>query len=46
MAAKCMKEIISELKNITLIENIVTIKTKMTEENKEEMNQLAKSLLK
>ena len=46
MAAKCMKEIISELKNITLIENIVTIKTKMTEKNKEEMNQLAKSLLK
>lgn len=46
MAAKCMKEIISELKNITLIENVVTIKTKMTEKNKEEMNELAKSLLK
>lgn len=46
MAAKCMKEIISELKNITLIENVVTIKTKITEKNKEEMNELVKALLK
>ena len=45
MAAKCMKEIISELKDITLVEKVVTIKTKMTEENKKEMIELAKEIL-
>ncbi len=45
MAAKCMKEIISELKDIILVEKVVTIKTKMTEENKKEMIELAKEIL-
>jgi len=45
MAAKCMKEIISELKDITLVEKVVTIKTKMTEENRKEMIELAKEIL-
>ena len=42
MAAKCMKEIISELKDIILVEKVVTIKTKMTEENKKENDRISK----
>jgi len=45
-AAKCMKEIIKDMKNITLIEKVVTIKTKMTEKNVEELKELANNLLK
>ncbi len=45
-AAKCMKEIIKDMKNITLVEKVVTIKTKMTEENIEELKELANNLLK
>ena len=46
MAAKCMKEIIGELKDVKLIDNVITIKTKMTEDNVREMKEFAKELLK
>ena len=46
MAAKCMKEIIQDLKDIKLVEQTVTIKTKMTDENIQQMTELAKEILK
>ncbi len=46
MSAKLMKDIIADLKDINLIEKTVTIKTKMTDENIKEMEELAKELLK
>ena len=46
MAAKFMKEIISDMKNIELVEKVVTIKTKMTDDNILEMEELSKELLK
>ena len=45
MAAKYMKEIVKDLKEIDLIEQTVTIKTKMTDENIEQMKSLAKEIL-
>ena len=46
MAAKCMKEIIKDLKDIELIEDVITIKTKMTDENIQEMKKLVNKFLK
>ena len=46
MAAKCMKEIIADMKDIDLVEKVVTIKTKMTDENIEQFKELVKDLLK
>ena len=45
MAAKCMKEILGEMKKIEIVEPVVSIKTSMKEENKEQMNILAKAIL-
>ena len=46
MAAKYMKEIVQDLKEIDLIEQVITIKTKITDENIEQMKSLAKEILK
>ena len=45
MAAKCIKDILSDMKDIELCENIVTIKTRMKESNIKEMNNLVKEIL-
>ena len=44
-AAKCMSEIISKMKEIEIIDPIVTIKTKMNYESKENLNELANNIL-
>ena len=41
-----MKEIISTMKNIEIVEPVVTIKSTLKEENIEKLNELAKNLLK
>ena len=43
-AGKCMKDILSEMKNIELIEPTITIKSAMKEENIEELEKLADKL--
>lgn len=45
MAGKCMKTILQEMKNITFYEPVVTIKSAMKEENKEQINELAKKII-
>lgn len=44
-AANCMKEIIKDMKNITILENTVTIKTKLSENNINELELLADELI-
>ena len=44
-AAKAMKEIISTMKNINLCENTVTIKSRLNEKSREQMNELATEIL-
>ena len=44
-AAKTMKEIISTMKNIDLCENIVTIKSRLNETSREQMNNLVTEIL-
>ncbi len=44
-AARCMKEIVSKMKNINLCENIVTIKSTMKSENIPQLESLAEELL-
>lgn len=44
-AAKCMKEFIDGMKDITLCQKIVTIKSVMNKENIEEMEELAEEIL-
>lgn len=44
-AAKAMKEIVSKMKNITICEPTVTIMSKMNEESRAKMEELAKSIL-
>ncbi len=44
-AARCMKEIVSKMKNISLCENIVTIKSTMKSENIPQLENLAEELL-
>lgn len=44
-AAKCMKEIITTMKNIEIVEPIVTIKSTLKQENIEQLNILADSIL-
>ena len=46
MAAKVMKDIISTMKNIDLCENTVTIKSRLNETSREQMNNLAVEILK
>lgn len=45
MAAKCMKEIIQDLKDVDLIDKVITIKTKMTDENIQEMKELTHKII-
>lgn len=45
MAAKHVKDILQSMKNIEICDKVVTIKTRMTEENKSEMKDLVKELL-
>ena len=44
-AGKCMKDILSEMKNITLIEPMVTIKSTLNTESKAELEKLAKNIV-
>ena len=44
-AGKCMKEIISEMKDIKLYEPIVTIKSKLNEDTKQNLVDLAEKIL-
>ncbi len=45
MAAKTMKDIILTMKNITLCENAVTIKSRLNETSRDQMDNLVKELL-
>lgn len=45
MAAKCVKEALGNMKNIVFCDTIVTIKSKMKEENKKELNKLVDEIL-
>lgn len=45
-AGKCMKEILSSMKDITIIEPVVTIKSKLTDENRKQLEELADEILK
>ena len=46
MAGKLMKEIINDMKDIDLVEKVVTIKTKMSDDNVKEFEELAIEMLK
>ena len=46
MAGKLAKEILQDMKNIKICDIVVTIKTKMNEENKEQMKELVNELMK
>ena len=46
MAGKLAKEILQDMKNIKICDTVVTIKTKMNEENKEQMKELVNELMK
>lgn len=45
-AAKCMNDIISKMKDVEIEEPVVTIKTKMNNESKQMLNELATNILK
>lgn len=45
-AAKCIKDIMEPMKDITLIEPIVTVKTKLNEESMKKLKELEKNLIK
>lgn len=45
-AGRCMKQIIEEMKDIKIIEPIITIKSTMDEENMEQMKELANTMSK
>ncbi len=45
-AAKCMKEIVGKMKNITICDPTITIKTTMNDENVKQMEELADNMLK
>ena len=45
MAAKTMKDVILTMKNITLCENAVTIKSRLNETSRDQMDNLVKELL-
>ena len=44
-AIKCMKEIINEMKSINIIDQTITIKSKLSEENRKELELLAEKLI-
>ena len=45
-AAKCMKEILEQMKDIEIVEPIVTIRSTLNNESKEQLNLLADNILK
>ena len=45
-AAKKMLEIVEKMKDITVCKKIVTIRSRMNEQNKEEMKELVEELIK
>ena len=45
-SGRCMNKILQEMKNIDIIEPILTIKSRMNKQNEEQMNKLAEELLK
>lgn len=45
-AARCMKEVLGQMKNIEIIEPIVTIKSKLKEDTEERVKELAENLKK
>ena len=44
MAAKCMKAYLEQMKEISICETVVTIKSTVSEANKEQLKALAKEL--
>ena len=44
-AGKCMKNIFGEMKDLNIVEPMITIKSRMKEENMEQMKELAKTLV-
>ena len=44
-AGKCMKNILGEMKDLNIVEPMITIKSRMKEENMEQMKELAKALV-
>ena len=44
-AGKCMKNILGEMKDLNIVEPMITIKSRMKEENMEQMKELAKTLV-
>ena len=44
-AAKCMKEILEQMKDIEIIEPIVTIRSTLNDESREKLNELADNIL-
>ena len=45
-SAKCMKEILSTMKNIDIIEQVVTIKSRLSKENCLQLFEMADDLIK
>ena len=45
-AGKCIKEIISEMKDVTLVEPMVTIRSRLNDESKKGLEDLAINILK
>ena len=45
MAVKCMKEILEEMRNLQIVEPVITIKTSMKEQDREQIINLAKAIL-
>lgn len=44
-AGKCMKNMLQGMKDINVLENVVTIKSTMKEENREQLKEMAKEIL-
>ncbi len=44
-AGKCMREILEKMRNIEICPTVVTIRSKMNEQNKKEMQQLAEEMI-
>ena len=44
-SAKCMKEILEQMKDIEIIEPIVTIRSTLNDESREKLNELADNIL-
>ena len=44
-AGKCMKKVLQEMKDINIVEPVMTIKSTMTEENIKQMEEMADKIL-